>query len=135
MKKRLVDDQKNHYKSFAQLQVWNEKVNCEAREATLGYANQDAEVQSGELQSLSEAGITSIDLNYVSTNINVNGNLLVEASKYTDTTGNKELAADIQLATDAKDTRVDIEDIPNFTMDPESKAIAVANNLIQKKAA
>ncbi|MCK9372540.1 MAG: hypothetical protein M0P91_05035, partial [Sulfuricurvum sp.] len=45
---------------FAQLQVWND-------------ANQDAEVQSGELKSLSDAGITMIDLNYVSTNINING--------------------------------------------------------------
>lgn len=132
---------------FAQLQVWND-------------LNQDGEAQSGELQSLSEAGITSIDLNYVSTNINVNGNLLVEASKYTAATGSKELAADIQLATDAKDTKVDINDIPDFTidpithllpqlrgsglvydsfirynMDPEFKAVAVANNLIQRKVA
>jgi len=129
---------------FAQLQVWND-------------LNQDASVQEGELQSLSEAGITSIDLNYVSTNINVNGNLLVEASKYTDTAGNKELAADIQLATDAKDTRVNIDDIPNFTIDPITNLLpqlrgsglvydsfirynmdpefkAIANNLIQKKA-
>ncbi|MDD5160522.1 MAG: calcium-binding protein [Sulfuricurvum sp.] len=90
---------------FAQLQVWND-------------LNQDGEAQAGELQSLSEAGITSIDLNYVSTNINVNGNLLSDASKYTDTTGTKELAADIQLATDAKDTKVDINDIPDFTIDP-----------------
>ncbi|MCK9372542.1 MAG: hypothetical protein M0P91_05045 [Sulfuricurvum sp.] len=90
---------------FQQLQVWND-------------ANQDAEVQSGELKSLSDAGITMIDLNYVSTNININGNLLVEASKYTSGTGSKELAADIQLATDAKDTRVNIDDIPNFTIDP-----------------
>ena len=90
---------------FAQLQVWNDK-------------NQDAKVQEGELHSLTEAGITSIDLNYVSTNININGNLLVEASKYTNTQGSKELAADIQLATDAKDTKVDINDIPNFSIDP-----------------
>ncbi|MDO9179579.1 MAG: hypothetical protein Q7U16_14860 [Agitococcus sp.] len=89
-----------------------------------------------------------------------NGNLLVEASKYTDTVGNKELAADIQLSTDAKDTKVDINDIPNFTVDPitnllpqlrrsglvydsfihynidpEFKAVAVANNQMQRKVA
>ncbi|MDD3595660.1 calcium-binding protein [Sulfuricurvum sp.] len=108
--KRLVDS--NHDgkidrrdELFQQLKVWND-------------FNQDAMVQDGELRSLSEAGITSIDLNYVSTNIEINGNLLVEASKYTTTLGNKELAADIQLATDAKDTKVDINDIPNFNIDP-----------------
>jgi hypothetical protein len=95
---------------FQQLKVWND-------------FNQDAKVQEGELRSLSEAGITSIDLNYVSTNIEINGNLLTEASKYTTTQGNKELAADIQLATDAKDTKLDLDDIPNFTIDPATNLL------------
>lgn len=86
---------------FAQLQVWND-------------LNQDGEAQPGELQSLSEAGITSIDLNYVSSNININGNLLTEASKYTTTLGNKE------LATDAK---VNASDIPGFSVDESTKAL------------
>lgn len=107
--KRLIDS--NHDNKidrrdelYQRLQVWND-------------VNQDAKVQDGELKSLSEAGVKSIDLNYVATNIEINANLLVEASKYTNADGEKELVADIQLATDAKDTKVDIEDIPNFTID------------------
>jgi hypothetical protein len=108
--KRLVDS--NHDNNidrrdelFQQLKVWND-------------FNQDAKVQEGELRSLKEAGVSSIDLNYVATEIVINGNLLTEASKYTTVLGNKELAADIQLATDAKDTRIELSDIPNFTIDP-----------------
>ncbi|MBU0631083.1 hypothetical protein KKA17_00405, partial [bacterium] len=113
--KRLIDSNHDNVidrrdELFNRLQVWND-------------LNQDAKVQDGELQSLKDAGITSIDLNYVSTNIEINGNLLTEASKYTDADGNKELAADIQLATDAKDTKLDLEDIPDFTIDPATELL------------
>jgi len=106
---RLVDSNHDNVinrrdELFARLQIWND-------------TNQDAKAGKNELQSLSEAGIKEIDLNIVETNIEINGNLLSEASKYTDDEGNKELAADIQLATDAKDTKVEIEDIPNFTIE------------------
>ena len=37
--------------------------------------------------------------------------------------GDKELLADIQLATDAKDTKVYIEDIPDFTIDPSTNLL------------
>lgn len=57
MKKCLVDNQGYYNELFAKLQVWND-------------LNQDAKVQEGKLQTLSEAGIQNIDLNYVSTNIN-----------------------------------------------------------------
>jgi len=111
--KRLVDSNHDNVinrrdELFARLQIWND-------------TNQDAKAGENELQSLSEAGIKEIDLNIVETNIEINGNLLSEASKYTDDEGNKELAADIQLATDAKDTKVEIEDIPNFTIDESTK--------------
>ncbi|MGE3612043.1 MAG: calcium-binding protein [Sulfurimonas sp.] len=102
-----------HFKDelFNRLQVWND-------------FNQDAKVQEGELRSLKDAGVTSIDLNYVSTNIEINGNLLTEASKYTDAQGNKELAADIQLATDAKDTKLELQDLPeDFTIDPATELL------------
>ena len=89
---------------FSRLQVWND-------------LNQDAKVQEGEIQSLSDAGITNIDLNLVETNIEINGNLLTEASKYTTSEGAHELVADVQLATDTKDTKVDVADIPDFTVD------------------
>ncbi len=150
--KRLIDfnrDNKIDRKDelYNQLQLWHDY-------------NQDAMVQEGELTSLSDEGVTSIDLNYVSTRIEIEGNLLTEASKYSTDGGTKELVADIQLATDVADTKVDINDIPNFTidpithllpqlrgsglvydsfirynMDPEFKAIAVANNPIHRKVA
>ena len=85
--------------------------------------NQDGLVQEGELKSLQEEGITSIDLNYVSTNIDINGNTLTEASKYTDSNGDKELIADVLLTTDIKDTKVDISDIPNFTIDESTRVL------------
>jgi diketogulonate reductase-like aldo/keto reductase len=44
---------------FQQLKVWND-------------FNQDAKVQEGELQSLKDARVTSIDLNYVSISIEIN---------------------------------------------------------------
>ena len=114
--KRLIDSNHDNIidrkdELFNRLQVWND-------------FNQDAKVQEGELRSLKEAGVTSIDLNYVSTNIEINGNLLTEASKYTDAQGNKELAADIQLATDAKDTKLELQDLPqDFTIDPATQLL------------
>ncbi len=55
--------------------------------------------------------------------IDLNGNLLSEASKYTDSDGNKELAADIQLNADLKDTKVEIGDIPGFTIDESTRGL------------
>lgn len=95
---------------FNSLQVWSD-------------TNGDAKVQDGELRSLNEANITSIDLNALETNIDVNGNTLTEASKYTDASGNKELVADIQLNTDIQDTKVDINDIPNYTVDESTQEL------------
>ena len=95
---------------YNQLQVWND-------------LNGDAKVQKGELRTLSQADIKSIDLNIVETNIEINGNVLTEASKYTDSKGNKELVADVQLATDVKDTKVDIADIPDFTIDESTREL------------
>ena len=89
---------------FNQLQVWND-------------LNQDAKVQTGELRSLDEAGVKDIDLNLVETNIEINGNTLTEASKYTTDTGAHELVADVQLAIDTKDTTLDPADIPQFSVD------------------
>ncbi len=113
--KRLIDsnsDNKIDRKDelFYRLETWND-------------FNQDGKVQDGELKSLHEAGVKSIDLNYVSTNIDLNGNLLSAASKYTDSDGNKELAADIQLNADLKDTKVEIGDIPNFTIDESTREL------------
>ncbi len=95
---------------YNRLQVWRDK-------------NQDAIVQENELSTLQEEGITSINLNAVNTKIEINGNTLTEASKYTDTNNNKELIADIQLATDAKDTKLSPGDIPNYTIDESTRTL------------
>ena len=95
---------------FNRLQVWRDK-------------NQDALVQEGELTSLKEEGIKSINLNTVDTNIELNGNLLTEASKYTDSSGSKELIADIQLATNTKDTQVNLDELPNYTVDETTRVL------------
>jgi len=113
--KRLVDTNHDNQidrrdELFSRLQVWND-------------TNQDAKAQENELRTLQEAGIKSIDLNIVETSIEIEGNLLTEASKYTDAEGNRELVADIQLATDVKDTKVEIEDIPNFTIDESTREL------------
>ena len=55
------------------------------------------------------------------TEIEINGNLLTEASKYTDTNNNKELIADIQLATNTKDTQVNLDELPNYTVDETTR--------------
>ena len=85
--------------------------------------NQDGRVQEGELRGLIEAGISSIDLNVVETEIELNGNVLTEASKYTDVEGNKELVADIRLNADVKDTQINLEDIPDFTVDESTRLL------------
>ncbi|MBN2832957.1 MAG: hypothetical protein JXK50_06490, partial [Campylobacterales bacterium] len=95
---------------FNQLQVWND-------------LNADAKVQEGELRSLDEAGVKDIDLNLVETNIEINGNVITEASKYTTTEGTKELVADVELATDTKDVSIEIEDIPDFTVDEATRVL------------
>jgi hypothetical protein len=67
---------------FNRLQLWHDY-------------DQDGVVDEGELKSLKD--IATIDLNSVQTTIDLEGTILTEASHYTDTTGNKELAADLEL--------------------------------------
>ncbi|HBM35112.1 MAG TPA: hypothetical protein DDZ71_02265 [Sulfuricurvum sp.] len=69
---------------FSQLKVWQD-------------TNGDGISQANELKSLSSAGVKNIELNVIGTNINLNGNILSEAGRYGDSTGERELAADIQL--------------------------------------
>ncbi len=70
---------------YSRLQVWHDH-------------NQNGSVDTGELSSLKEEGVKSIELDVVGTNIDVNGNLITEAGRYQDSEGNKELAADVELA-------------------------------------
>ncbi|WP_151174256.1 hypothetical protein [Sulfuricurvum kujiense] len=88
-----------------------EKVNGEARETTLGCGiidrrdelynqlkiwqdtNGDGISQESELKTLTPAGVSNIELNVFATNINLNGNLLSEAGRYGDSSGERSLAA------------------------------------------
>jgi VCBS repeat-containing protein len=92
---------------YNQLKVWQD-------------TNQDGISQAGELKTLSEAGVTKIELNVFATNINLNGNLLSEAGRYGDSTGTRSLAADVELTFDARITTVDTSLIPEYTVHPES---------------
>ncbi|WP_331774714.1 calcium-binding protein [Sulfurospirillum sp. 1612] len=69
---------------FNRLQVWHDY-------------NGNGKVDDGELKSLKDEGITSINLNSLQTTINLDGAILTEASHYLDTNGNQELAADLEL--------------------------------------
>jgi Ca2+-binding RTX toxin-like protein len=92
---------------FNRLQIWND-------------TNGDGTTQTNELQSLKDAGVKSIDLNYVSTDITLGGATLTEASKYTDAQGNKELVADVNLEYNPILTTVDTSTIPDYTVDPDT---------------
>ncbi|AFV97424.1 MULTISPECIES: calcium-binding protein [unclassified Sulfuricurvum] len=93
---------------FSQLKVWQD-------------TNGDGISQANELKSLSQAGVKNIELNVIGTNINLNGNILSEAGRYGDSTGERELAADIQLlATE----RVSNSTTPDtYTIDPITETL------------
>ena len=92
---------------YNQLKVWQD-------------TNQDGISQAGELKTLAEAGVAKIELDVFATNINLNGNFLTEAGRYSDSTGTRSLAADVELIFDARITTVDISLIPDYTIHPES---------------
>ncbi len=94
---------------YNQLKVWQD-------------ANQDGISQENELQTLAEAGIKNIELNYVSTGINLEGNLLSEAGRYGDSDGDRELAADVQLEYIQK-VDSDPDAIMDFEIDPATYAL------------
>lgn len=95
---------------YNQLKVWQD-------------TNQDGISQTNELKTLSEAGVKSIQLDVIGTNINLNGNLLSEAGRYSDSTGTRSLAADVELTFDARITTVDTSLIPEYTVHPESASL------------
>lgn len=61
---------------YSKLQTWHDY-------------NGDGKLDEGELKSLKEEGVSSINLDVFSTNIELNGNILTEASKYTDSENNQ----------------------------------------------
>ncbi len=89
---------------YSRLKVWHD-------------ANGDGTSQADELVSLKDEGVTSINLNAITTNIELGGATLTEASKYTDSEGNKELAADVNLEYDARLTTIDTTTIPDYSVD------------------
>ena len=92
---------------YSQLKVWQD-------------VNQDGISQANELKSLSQAGVTKIELDVFATNINLNGNLLSEAGRYGSSDGTRSLAADVELTFDARITTVDTSLIPDYTVHPQS---------------
>ncbi|MDR1008590.1 MAG: hypothetical protein LBL65_08560, partial [Campylobacteraceae bacterium] len=60
-------------------------------------SNQNGKVDEGELKSLSEAGIKSINLNSTKTMIEIDGAVITDASKYIDESGNEQLMGDLLL--------------------------------------
>jgi len=95
---------------YNQLKVWQD-------------TNQDGISQANELKTLSQAGVNTIELNVFATNINLNGNLLSEAGRYSDSTGTRSLAADVELTFDSRITTVDTSLIPDYTVHPESLSL------------
>jgi hypothetical protein len=90
---------------FNRLQIWHD-------------TNGDGMSQTDELVSLKEEGIKSINANNVlTTDIELGGATLSEASKYTDSEGNKELVADINLEYNPLLTTIDTTTIPDYSID------------------
>ncbi len=89
---------------FNRLQLWYDK-------------NQDGQAQEGELTYLKDAGIDSIDLNAIDTDIKINGHTISQASRYTNSQGEKNLIADIHLAYDSRITTIDPTLIKDFSID------------------
>lgn len=56
-------------------------------------------------------------------NINLNGNLLSEAGRYSDSTGTRSLAADVELTFDARITTVDTSLIPDYTVHADAATL------------
>ncbi|MDD4855056.1 MAG: hypothetical protein PHU41_04335, partial [Sulfuricurvum sp.] len=71
---------------YSQLKVWQD-------------TNGDGISQANELKTLSQAGVKNIELNVIGTNINLGGNILSEAGRYGDNTGDRQLAAGETYAT------------------------------------
>jgi Ca2+-binding EF-hand superfamily protein len=90
---------------FSRLKVWHD-------------LNADGISQADELSTLKDEGVVSININNViTTDIELGGATLTEASKYTDSEGNKELAADVNLEFDGRLTTIDVTTIPDYSVD------------------
>ena len=89
---------------FNRLQVWHDY-------------DADGKVDGGELKTLKEANVTSIDLNSVQTNIPTNGHTITEASHYQTNDGYEKLVADVHLAYDGRITTVDTAQLEDFSID------------------
>ncbi len=73
----------------------SEKVNCEARETTLGCGVSD----SGELFTLNELNISSINLTATATNTINNTNAITATSTYTKSDGTTGAVANLNFTT------------------------------------
>ncbi|MDD5387563.1 MAG: calcium-binding protein, partial [Sulfuricurvum sp.] len=94
---------------YSQLKVWQD-------------TNGDGISQANELKTLSQAGVKNIELNVIGTNINLGGNILSEAGRYGDNTGDRQLAADIQLLALEKVTS-NPNSTKTYTIDPITETL------------
>ncbi|ADR33863.1 RTX toxins and related Ca2+-binding protein [Sulfuricurvum kujiense DSM 16994] len=95
---------------YNQLKIWQD-------------TNGDGISQESELKTLTPSGVSNIELNVFATNINLNGNLLSEAGRYSDSSGERSLAADIELTFDSRITTVDTSLIPDYTIHPDAETL------------
>ena len=89
---------------YNRLQIWHDY-------------DQDGNADEGELTYLKDAGIESINLNSVITDIQTNGHTISQASRYINSQGEKGLVADIHLAYDSRITTIDPTLIKDFSID------------------
>lgn len=66
--------------------------------------NQDGITDTGELHTLSELGVASIDLNYITTDDYEEQNRLFQSSSFTTTEGTTQSINDVWFATESRDT-------------------------------
>jgi hypothetical protein len=114
--KELIDSNKDgkidrRDELFNRLKIWHDD-------------NGDGISQKEELVSLKDEGVKSIDVEHiVTTDIEQGSATLTEASRYTDTQGNRELAADVKLEYNQTLTTIDTATIPDYTVDLDTLAL------------
>ena len=89
---------------FAQLLLWQD-------------LDSDGQTDEGELVSLTEAGLVSIDLNATATNINNNGNQVAALSSVTWSDGSTSQAADVNFNMAAMETTYELDE--NFALNED----------------
>ena len=121
----VIDTKDNIYNT---LQLWQD-------------TNSDGVSDSGELHSLSELGVKSINLDYTSTDDYEERNQIFQTSTFTTTEGETKTINDVCFATEsrdtARDTTVTLKDsvaaLPDFRGAGRAENLSTAMNEIKKE--